>query len=308
MDIGFIGLGNMGSGMAVNILKAGHSVKIFDVRREAFQPLLDKGASRSDTVKDLAKESEIILSSLPGPKEVEEVALGKNGIIEGIKSGAVYIDLSSSSPILIRRIYEIYKKKGTYVMDAPVSGGPPLAKSGKLALMVGGDKDVFERCKGLLSVIGSKITYTGGIGNGSICKLLHNCMGFGLQAVVAEGFTLGVKAGVDPDVLLEVVKESALGQSAIFHRIMPEAYLKGRFDPPSFALKLAFKDVAMANALGRELNVPMVMADIALNELMTAVNRGWGDRDSCVSMLLQEERAGGIEVRSRKINTEPREK
>jgi 3-hydroxyisobutyrate dehydrogenase len=300
MNIGFIGIGNMGLGMAKNILKTGYSLNIFDVRKETLKPLLDAGASGSDTIKDLALESDIILSSLPGPKEVEEVALGKDGIIEGINSGAVYIDTSSSSPTLIRRIYDSYKEKGAFVMDAPVSGGPPLADSGKLALMVGGDKDVFERCRELLNVIGEKITYAGGIGNGSICKLLHNCMGFGLQAIVAEGFTLGVKAGVDPEVLLEVVKDGALGQSAIFHRIMPDAYLKGRFDPPNFALNLAFKDVSLANALGREFNVPMAMADLTLNELMNAINRGWGNRDACVSMLLQEERAGGIEVRSKK--------
>lgn len=300
MNIGFIGLGNMGFGMATNILKAGYSLKVFDISDKALKPLLDAGASGADTVKNLAAGSDIILSSLPGPKEVEKVALGKEGIVEGINPEAVYIDLSSSSPMLIRRIYDIFRGKGAYVMDAPVSGGPPSANSGKLALMVGGDKNVFERCKDLLSVIGDKITYTGGIGNGSICKLLHNCMGFGLQAIVAEGFTLGVKAGVDPEILLQVVKESALGQGAIFHRIMPEAYFKGRFDPPSFALKLAFKDVSLANALGREFNVPMAMADIALNELMNAINRGWGDRDSCVSMLLQEERAGGVEVRSQK--------
>jgi 3-hydroxyisobutyrate dehydrogenase len=300
MNIGFIGIGNMGLGMATNILKAGYATNVFDVREEVLKPLLDAGASRSDTIRDLATKSDIILSSLPGPKEVEEVALGKDGIIEGIKSGAVYIDLSSSSPTLIRRIYECFKEKGASVMDAPVSGGPPLANSGNLALMVGGDKDVFERCEDLLNVIGGKITYTGGIGNGSICKLLHNCMGFGFQTIVAEGFTLGVKAGVDPEVLLKVVKDGALGQSAIFHRIMPDAYLKGKFDPPSFALKLAFKDVALANALGRELNVPMAMADLTLDELMSAINRGWGDRDSCVSMLLQEERAGGVEVRSQK--------
>jgi len=132
-------------------------------------------------------------------------------------------------------------------------------------------------------------------------------MGFGLQTIVAEGFTLGVKAGVDPEVLLQVVSESALGQGAIFRRIMPEAYLKGKFDPPSFALRLAFKDVALATALGREFNVPMAMSDMTKNELMTAMNRGWGDRDSCVSMLLQEERSG-IEVRYKKSDVKPQDK
>jgi 3-hydroxyisobutyrate dehydrogenase len=304
MNIGFIGLGNMGLGMATNILKAGYSLTVYDIRKEVVAPLLEAGASWAENTKALTVASDIIFTSLPGPQEVEAVALGEGGIIEGIRPGGVYIDLTSNSPTLIRRIYDRFKKKGAHVMDAPVSGGPLLAQTGKLALMVGGDEEVFQRCKPLLDVMGDKVRYTGGIGNGSICKLLHNCMGFGLQTIVAECFTLGVKAGVDPEVLLQVVKESALGQGAIFHRIMPEGYFKGRFDPPSFALKLAFKDVGLASALGHELNVPMAMADLTLNELMTAVNRGWGNRDSCVSMLLQEERAGGVEVRSRNINRE----
>lgn len=308
MNIGFIGLGNMGMGMASNILKAGHKLTVHDLKKEIAKPLLKNGALWADTPKALTMASDIIFTSLPGPKEVEEIALGKGGIIEAIYPGGVYIDLTSSSPTLIRRIYDRFKEKGAHVLDAPVSGGPPAANSGKLALMVGGDEEVFQRCKPVLDVLGDKVRYTGGIGNGSICKLLHNCMGFGLQTIVAECFTLGTKAGVDPEVLLEVVKASALGQGAIFHRIMPEGYLKGRFDPPSFALRLAYKDVALAAALGREFNVPMVMADITQNELMAAINRGWGDRDSCVSMLLQEERAGGVEVRYTKTDSKPKGK
>ena len=307
MNIGFIGLGNMGSGMAANILKAGYKLSIYDLRQECAITLLESGALWTETPKALAEASEIVFTSLPGPKEVESVALGENSIIEGIRPGGVYVDLTSNSPTLMRHIYERFKEKGAHVIDAPVSGGPPAANSGKLTLMIGGDEDVFKRCKPVLDVIGDKVRYTGGIGNGSICKLLHNCMGFGLQTIVAEGFTLGVKAGVDPEVLLQVVSESALGQGAIFRRIMPEAYLKGKFDPPSFALRLAFKDVALATALGREFNVPMAMSDMTKNELMTAMNRGWGDRDSCVSMLLQEERSG-IEVRYKKSDVKPQDK
>ena len=306
MNIGFIGLGNMGLWMATNLLKAGYPLTVYDIQKEAMEPLLKVGASPAGDIKALAGASDIILTSLPGPPEVEAVVLGEGGIIEGIRPGLVYIDLTSSSPTLIRRIYDRFKEKGAHVMDAPVSGGPPLAKTGKLAIMVGGDEDVFRQCKPVLDVMGDKVRYTGGIGNGSICKLLHNCMGFGLQTVVAECFTLGVKAGVDPEMLLQVVKESALGQGAIFQVIMPERYFHGRFDPPSFALKLAFKDVALANALGREFNVPMAMAGLTLNELMTAMNRGWGDRDSCISMLLQEERAGGVEVRSKNVVGKPK--
>ena len=306
MNIGFIGLGNMGSWMAINVLKAGYPLTVYDIQKEAMEPLLEAGASPAGNFKALARASDMILTSLPGPQEVEAVVLGEGGIVEGIRPGGIYIDLTSSSPTLIRRIYDRFKEKGAHVMDAPVSGGPPRAKTGNLSIMVGGDEDIFQQCKSVLDVMGDKVRYTGGIGNGSICKTLHNCMGFGLQTVVAECFTLGVKAGVDPEVLLEVVKEGALGQGAIFQVIMPERYFHGRFDPPSFALKLAFKDVALANALGREFNVPMAVADLALNELMTAMNRGWGDRDSCISMLLQEERAGGVEVRSKNVVGKPK--
>jgi 3-hydroxyisobutyrate dehydrogenase len=301
MNIGFIGLGSMGAGMAGSLAKAGFPLTIHDVRREAAQSLLNAGAKWAKTPGEIAATCEVMFTSLPGPREVEEVALGENGLITSIRPGGVYVDTTSSSPTLIRDIYEQFKEKKAHVMDAPVSGGPVLARAGKLTLMVGGDKDIFQRTKSVLEAIGDKVRYTGGIGNGSICKLLHNCMGLGLQTIVAECFTLGVKAGVDPDVLLQVVTESALGQGVLFRRIMPETYFKGEFDPPNFALQLAFKDVSLATALGREFNVPMAMANLTQQELMYAVNRGWGNRDSCVSMVLQEERSG-TEVRTAEKN------
>jgi 3-hydroxyisobutyrate dehydrogenase len=297
MNVGFIGLGNMGAGMAGCLAKAGLALTVYDIRREAAQPLLEEGARWATTPGEIAAACDVIFTSLPGPREVEAVALGENGLVASIRPGGIYVDTSSSSPTLIRHIYKLFKEKKAHVMDAPVSGGPVLARAGKLTMMVGGDEDIFQRARPVLDVIGGNIRYTGGIGNGSICKLLHNCMGLSFQTIVAECFTLGVKAGVDPEVLLQVVIESALGQGALLHRIMPETYFKGKFDPPNFALQLAYKDVSLATSLGREYNVPMAMANLAQQELMHAVNRGWGNRDSCVSMVLQEERAG-VEVRT----------
>jgi 3-hydroxyisobutyrate dehydrogenase-like beta-hydroxyacid dehydrogenase len=298
MNIGFIGLGNMGMGMAKNILKAGHRLTVCDLRKEIAEPLLQAGASWEDTPKSIALDKDIIFTSLPGPKEVEETALGANGIIEGVHSGEVYVDLTSNSPVLIRRIYDVFKKKGASVLDVPVSGGPAGASAGTLALMVGGDEEIFQRIRPVLEVIGDKIRYTGGIGNGSICKLMHNCIGSSFQSVIAECFTVAVKAGVDPEVLLKVVMDGAVGQGILFHRIIPGTYFKGKFDPANFALKLAYKDLGMAVGLGRDYNVPMAISNLTLQELMTAMNRGWGNRDSSVSMVLQEERAG-VEVRSK---------
>jgi 3-hydroxyisobutyrate dehydrogenase-like beta-hydroxyacid dehydrogenase len=297
MNIGFIGVGVMGSGMAANLLKTGHEFNVSDSRREAATPLTNTGASWADTPKAVAESSDIIFTSLPGPREVEAVALGKSGIIEGIRSGGVYIDLTSNSPTQIRQIHDRFKEKGAFVMDVPVSGGPGAAKAGKLALMAGGDEEVFQKYKSVLSAIGDKITYTGTIGSGSICKMLHNCALYSLQTVVAECLTLGVKAGVSPQALWRVLRDGSVGQGVLFQKSLPETYFLGRFEPPNFALKLAFKDVTLATALGREYNVPMAISNLALQELMFAMNRGWGEKDSRSAMLLQEERADGIEVR-----------
>ena len=296
MKTGFIGLGTMGGWMATSILKAGHTLTVHDLRLEVAKPLLNSGASWADTPKAVAEACEIVFTSLPGPKEVEAVAIGKNGIIEGIRPGGVFIDLSTSSPTLARHLYGLFKNKGAHMMDAPVSGGPTGARTGRLAVMVGGDEEVYQRCKPVLDTIGDKVSYTGKIGCGSICKLMHNCIGYGLQTVTAECFTLGVKAGVEPKALWQAICDGAVGRAGLFHRGMPETYFQRHFDPPTFALRLAFKDVTLATSLGREFDVPMAVANLTFQELMSAMNRGWGDKDSRIAMLLQEERAGGIEI------------
>jgi 3-hydroxyisobutyrate dehydrogenase-like beta-hydroxyacid dehydrogenase len=297
MKIGLIGLGTMGSGMANNLLKAGYPLTVFDVRGEATKPFVDAGAAKADSPKAVAEGCDVILTSLPGPPEMENVALGKDGLIEGIRPGSIYIDLTSNSPTLVRRVYDRFKEKGAYVLDVPVSGGPGGARKGTLTMMVGGDEEVFQKCKPILSAMGDKITYTGKIGCGSICKIMHNCIGYGLQTITAECLTAGVKAGVDPMSLWRVLRDGGTGQGVLFRGILPSVVFRGKFDPPGFALRLAFKDVSLATSLGRELNVPMALSNLTLQEMMSAMNRGWGDRDSRVAMLLQEERAGGVELR-----------
>lgn len=297
MKIGFIGLGTMGGGMAANALKAGYELVVHDIRREAATPLLENGASWADTPAELAAECDVVLTSLPGPREVEAVALGDGGVLEGMRAGGVYIDMSTSSPTLIRSIAERFADKGASVLDAPVSGGPVGARTGRLAVMVGGDRDVYERVKPALDAIGDRVGYIGGVGSGSIAKLMHNCIGYGLQTIVAECLTLGVKAGVDAAPLFEAICNGSVGRGSTFANTYPNTYLAGNFDPPSFALRLAHKDVGLALELAREYGVPMSVGSIAYQEMTAALNRGWADKDSRIAMLLQEERAGGVEVR-----------
>ncbi len=296
MNIGFIGLGNMGKGMAGNLIKAGYTLTVFDVVKNSALPLLEKGASWSPSPKDLARNSEIVFTSLPGPKDVESVALGKDGIVEGIRPGSTYIDLSTNSPQVMRNIYQIFKEKRVDVLDSPVSGGKKGAETGKLALMVGGDEDVFKRCKPVLDAMGDKVSYNGGIGSGSVCKLVHNCVAFGIQCVMIECLTAGVKAGVEPRALWKTLKEGNVGRGGFLTHMLPSTLFKGSFEPASFSLNLGCKDVALATSLGHEFNVPMPISNIVFGDLKMAIEHGWGNMDSAVAMLIQEERAG-VQVR-----------
>jgi 3-hydroxyisobutyrate dehydrogenase-like beta-hydroxyacid dehydrogenase len=291
MKVGFIGLGTMGNGMASNLQKAGYELVVHDIRRAAAEKYIAAGAVWADTPKALAEQCEVIFTSLPGPPEVEEVALGPNGLLAGMKDGSAYFDLSTNSPTVVREINRRFAEKHVYMLDAPVSGGPRGAASGKLALWIGGDEQIFNRHKKVLDAIGDQARYIGPIGAGSVAKLVHNCAGYAVQCVMAEVFTMGVKAGVEPLALWEAVRQGAGGRRRTFDGLVDQ-FLPNKYDPPAFALRLAHKDVTLATQLGREMKVPMHMANLALDELTAALNRGWENRDSRVAMLLQQERAG----------------
>lgn len=300
MDIGFIGVGNMGAGMVNNLIKAGHSLTIHDIARQRATPLLEQGAKWADSPREVAEASEITFTSLPTPVDVEAVSVGEAGILEGSRPGTVYIDLSSNSVSLVRRLCDVFKAKGVDMLDAPVSGGVDGARSGRLAVMVGGDEAVYQRVKSVLDDFGDNVVYCGSIGSGSVCKLMHNCIGAITSQAITECFTLGVKAGVDLKPLWETVRRGAFGRKAGGIHDLPNNWFSGNLDPDwekgFFSTRLMRKDVGLATQLGKEYDVPMKMANQAEQELMEAVNRGWGDDPTEKVRLLQEERAG-IQVR-----------
>jgi 3-hydroxyisobutyrate dehydrogenase len=287
MRVAFIGLGAMGGPMAANLQAAGHEVRAHDLRRVEGFPYWCASAAEA------AQGCEVVFTSLPGPAEVEQVARELKG---AMAKGGAWFDLSTNSPVRIRALHDDFKKTGIHVLDAPVSGGPKGAKSGKLAIWVGGDQAVYERHLPLLRAIGDQPLYVGPIGAGTVAKLAHNCASFAVQAALAEVFTLGVKGGVEPLALFRALRQGATGRKRTFDRLA-DHFLVGRFDPPDFTVKLAHKDVTLALELARDCGVPMKVGRIALDELAEAMSRGWAERDCRVAMTLQEERAG-VSVRA----------
>ena len=297
MRIGFIGLGNMGGPMALNLIKAGHALTVHDVRREAAEPHLAAGARWADSPAAVGAECELVMTSLPGPKEIDEVALGEGGIIGRIARGTIYADLSTNSPAAIRRLHAAFKEKGVEVLDTPVSGGVPGARNATLAVMVGGDRAAFEKIKPALDAIGDKVSYIGESGAGSVAKLVHNMIAICSTQLLAEAFTMGVKAGVPPEALLKVVQDGAYGQGMLLTGTMPKMVFRGNFDRVTFALKLARKDLGLATEVGRELNVPMPLASLVEQDFLAALAHGLGDKDSTAAVTIQEDRAG-VKIRA----------
>ena len=292
--VGFIGLGNLGTPMAQNIQRAGFPMVVYDAREGATRALLEGGARLAMSPGEVADISDVILSSVPGPIEVEEIALGRVGILNGLSPGDVYVDLSTSRPSLIRRIGREFEQKGAHVLDAPVLASPATAANRQVIVMPSGDRDVCEQLLPVFESFADKVVYQGDLGMGSVCKLVNNMITLAVRQVAAEGLTLGMKAGLDLDALMEAGSRGILGSQ---REGLERTVFAGKFEPPSFRQELARKDIALANELARELEVPMPVANIVEQISIQCGNRGWGDMDTHVIYRLQEE-AAGVEIRS----------
>jgi 3-hydroxyisobutyrate dehydrogenase len=300
--VGFLGLGNMGGPVAGHIQRAGFPMIVFDLREEATRPFEERGAKVADSVSDLARRSDVVITALPMPKDVEQVACGTQGILEGIRPQSVYVDISTSPPSLTRKLEPLFRAKGAFVLDAPVASGQPGAARGIHEVMVGGDKEIFERVRPILSAFGDQVLYAGPLGSGSICKLVHQMVNSTISQAIAEGLTLGVKAGVDTKTLWECVRRGMVGRMHVLHVQVPQTVFRNNFATDTFPLKLLRKDVGLATGLGRELSVPLPLASVAEQNLVAALNRGWGDKSAyTVTFLLQEE-AANVELRAPEVD------
>ena len=291
MRVGLIGVGTMGAHMARHLLDRGHELHVNDVRPQSCAPLVELGATLADTPAELAARSEVVLTSLPGPAQVEEVSLGADGVLAGATDGTIHLDLSTNAWSTVMRISEAYQGSGVAVLDAPVSGGPKGAASGKLAVWVGGDEAAFERARPVLDDLADRVARVGDIGAGTVVKLAHNATGNSLNLVLAELFSVADAAGVDPLTVWRYVRQGAIGRRRTFDSLA-EHFLIDDYDPPAMTLSLARKDMALLVDLAESVGFDAPVARSTVQRMDEAAERGWDLRDSRVPMLLARERLG----------------
>ena len=291
-SVGFIGVGNMGNPMAYNVLKAGFPMAVFDMNPKAMENLVQAGARRVGSAREVVEQSEVTLTSLPASPDVEAVYLDAGGLVEKAKPGTTLIDLSSVLPSTPRKIEPRAKARGVDFLEAPVSGGVSGARAATLAIMVGGDPEALKRATPVLKAIGPNIFHVGPVGAGNTVKAINNMMACVNSAAMMEGLALGVKAGLDPMIIYEVVKASSGGSKAL-ERI-PKALIPRDF-APGFMVKLMNKDLETFNTIAKELHVPVSFANVAQRYQQAALAAGLGEQDTSVVMTIIE-RLAAVQV------------
>ena len=294
MRIGFIGIGAMGRHMAKHVLEAGYELTVNDIRKEAAKEVLSKGAKWADDAQAVASSCDVVITSLPMPKDVEEVVYGERGLIKGWKKGDIFIEMSTNSPVVVRKIARDAEAKGVAMLDAPVSGGTIGAESKRLTVIVGGKAEVLEKVKKILESMGDVIVHAGDIGCGNIAKLVNNMISFTCNEITAEGMVLGAKAGIDVKVLREVIRNSTGGNYFVQNGV-PQIF-KGNFEP-GFRVNLAIKDIGLALGMAKDFSIPTPIGAAVEQRLLEARASGLGDKGT-QSLILLLEKLAGIEVRA----------
>ena len=288
MSVGFIGVGNMGNPMAGNVLKAGFPMTVFDTNPRAMENLVQAGAQRAASAREVVERSEVTLTSLPASPDVEAAYLDAGGLVDSAKPGSVLIDLSSVLPSTPKKIEPRAKARGLHFLEAPVSGGVSGARAATLAIMVGGDAAALARVQPVLRAIGPNIFHVGPVGAGNTMKAINNMMACVNSLAMMEGVALGVKAGLAPLTIYEVVKASSGGSKAL-ERI-PTALVPRKFEP-GFMVKLMNKDLETFNTIAKELHVPVSFSNVAQRYQQAAMAAGLAEQDTSVVMTIIEQLA-----------------
>lgn len=289
--IAFIGLGNMGLPMVANLIKAGHRVHAADVRSEAVEAAVAQGAVAARSAADATRQAEIVVTMVPNSPEVEIAYLGAGGVLEGARRGQIAIDMSTIDPATTRKVGARLDAAGVRMLDAPVSGGVPGAVAGTLTIMVGGDPAVFAEARAVLGLMGKNVVHVGPLGSGEVAKICNNLLAGVSMVAAAEAFTIGIRAGVDPRILHEVIRTSSGNCWALEHNcpvpgLVPKSASNRDF-APGFMTDLMAKDLSLARAAARDLGVPCFTGALAHDLYMLASRHGLGRRDfSSVIQLL----------------------
>ena len=283
--VGFIGLGVMGSRMAATLARGGYALDVFDLDPAKTRAVAEAGAAAAASARAVAERSDVVFTSLPWPATVREVYLGAGGVVEAARPGTILVDMSTVDPETTRAVHAAAAARGVHHLDAPVSGGYREAENGTLVIIVGGERDAFDRAKPVLEVLGASVHHAGPSGAGNIVKLVNNVMSMGNMLVAAEVFVLGVKAGMDPTTLFEILRTSA-GRSYHFERRLPN--ILARNFAPGFTVDLARKDLGLAVDMARSHDVP-VPATSLLHQLYNASSAlGDGPNDFAAIVKLFE--------------------
>jgi 2-hydroxymethylglutarate dehydrogenase len=299
MRIGFVGTGRIGNPICQNLIRAGFELQVLDVNPEAYRNLIPLKARIASSLREVGQNADIIMTSLPSDEIVKEVIVGQWGILESVKPGCVVLDLSTTSPQTIRGIGAEAAKRGIPFLDSPVSGGVRKAKSATLSIMVGGEKTVFEQVKPVLEKIARNVYYVGRLGAGQSLKLVNNLLTNLNRLAMAEGLVLGVKAGIDPEMLVKVIRTSS-GNSFVLEELAPDI-LHGHFESEeSSVLKLACKTLKLIADMADDLNVPLYLLPLAKQVYNFAKCRGLGDEIPSAVIKLYEE-ATRVRVRATRI-------
>jgi 2-hydroxy-3-oxopropionate reductase len=286
MNIGFVGLGIMGKPMARNLIKAGHHLTVYDRGPERIAELVESGAVAGKSAEDVAARSEVTFTMVPDGPEVELAILGTAGALQGAKTGSIIVDMSSISPLVAQKVGAACSAKGIEFLDAPVSGGEPKAIDGSLAIMVGGQKETFNKILPLFQIMGSSATLTGPVGAGNVTKLANQIMVAVNIAAMGEALVLAAKAGLDPEVVFNAVKGGLAG-SAVLNAKAP--MLIGRNFKPGFRIRLHQKDLRNALLAAEDLKVSLPFTSLAQQALVALMNQGRGDLDhSAIATFIED--------------------
>ena len=295
MKIGFIGLGIMGKPMAKNLIKAGHELIVYDIIKDNIDNLVAAGAKGASSAKEVAEQCPIIITMLPNSPHVKEAVMGKNGVLEGAKPGTILIDMSSIAPLASQEICKACEEKGVKMIDAPVSGGEPKAIDGTLAIMVGGDRAVYEQVYDILMVMGSSAVYCGDIGAGNTTKLANQVVVALNIAAVSEAFMLATKAGVDPKLVFEAIKGGLAG-STVMNAKAP-MIMEGNYEP-GFKIDLHIKDLNNVLETGHNVGAPLPLTASVMEILQVLHADGYGQKDHS-AIAKYYEKLANTEIRSK---------